>query len=272
MTADLNQTSYAGYGVPDGNYSWYAPAAENPTDAPSRIGRSLWGIVAILGAATFGVSVGSSLGTGFLVRLAVLAAVIAAVGLLPRQPGRGWIVVAFAVTGLLDALGTWVSATNSDWVLPVIVVLNALQSLAAVGALLSETGAIRSSSAGAQNYSAYASFVAAYQDYVAQYQQSPTQYYTSGQASADAQADGELSVDPAAEAAQKSEALRARYAQYDPFSAGGGGAGGSVDGSTSDAARDPGVPGAIRGAAPRNQPQRTQRGRSGGRPSTEPGR
>lgn len=272
MTADLNHTSYPGYGVPAGNYSWYAPAAENPTDAPSRIGRSLWGIVAILGAATFGVSVGSPLGTGFLVRLAVLAAVIAAVGLLPRQPGRGWIVVAFAVTGLLDALATWVPASNSDWVLPVVVVLNALQALAAVGALLSETGTSRSPSVAAQPYSAYADFVAAYQGYVAQYQQSPTQYYASGQAGADAQAEGELSVDPAAEAAQKSEALRARYAQYDPFSAGAAGAGGSVDGSTSDAARDPGVPGAIRGAAPRNQPQRTQRGRSGERPSTEPGR
>ena len=271
MTADLNHTSYAGYGTPAGNYSWYTPAADNFTEATSRIGRSLWGIVAILGAATFGVSVGSPLGTGFLVRMAVLAAVIAAVGLLPRQPGRGWIVVAFAVTGLLDALTTWISASNSDWVLPVIVVLNALQSLAAVGALLSETGTIRSPSVGAQTYSAYADFVAAYQCYVAQYQQAPMHYYASGQADADAQAEGELSAERSADADQKSEALRAKYAQYDPFSAGAAGAGGSRDGSTSETARDPGLPGAIRGR-PRKQPQRTQHGRFGEGPSTEPGR
>src|SRR5690349_21545585 len=107
MAADLNHTPYGGYGTPDSN--WYAQAAESDTEAPNRVERSLSAIVAILGAATFGVGVGSPLATGFSVRLAVLAAVIAAVGLLPRQPGRGWIVVAIAVTGLLDAVATWLS-------------------------------------------------------------------------------------------------------------------------------------------------------------------
>ncbi|OBF33795.1 hypothetical protein A5724_01255 [Mycobacterium sp. ACS1612] len=257
--------------MPADSYNWYAPSVEGSTEATNRVGRSLWGIVAIFGAATFGVSVGSPLGTGFLVRLAVLAAVIAAVGLLPRQPGRGWIVVAFAVTGFLDALATWLSASNSGWMLPVIAVLNALQSLAAVGALLSETGTIRSREESTQTYSAYADFVAAYQGYVAHYQQAPTQYYASGQAEPAAHAGAEQSAERFSDADQKAEALRAKYAQYDPLSAEATGAGGLRDGSISQTPGDPRVPGAIR-AKPRNHAQRRQQGRSDGRSSTEPGR
>ena len=271
MAADLNHIPYGGYGTPADD-NWYAQAAEGDTETTNRVERSLRAIVAILGAATFGVSVGSPLGTGFSVRLAVLAAIIAVVGLLPRQPDRGWIIVALAVSGLLDAVATWLSASDSGWMLPVVVVLNGLQSLAAVGALLSETGTVRSRAAGTQTYSSYAEFVAAYQNYVAQYQQAPTQYYESGQASADAQAEAVQPAEHPADADQWSAALRAKYAQYDPLSARVTGADASRDLSISgETPRDPGVPGTTR-EKPRNQAQRLQQGRSGQGPSTAPGR
>ena len=188
-------------------------------------------------------------------------------GLLPGQVGRGWIVVAFAVTGLLDAVATWATASGSGWALPVIVVLNALQSLASLGALLSENGTIRSRSGDAQDYAAYANFVAAYQQYVTQYQQGSMPYYAAARAGAVAEAAAEMSAADTGDAAQESEALRARYAQYDAYTTAENNAGNSAGGPTSFVPRDPGLPGAIRGG-PRGQRQRVERERSGETSST----
>jgi hypothetical protein len=141
MTTTPDQPAATGNGASAGNYGYPAEAADSSHHA-NRITRLLWAVVAVLGAATLGVGLSLSLATGFSVRLAVLAAVISAVGLLPRHMGRGRIVVAFAVTGLPYAVSTWVTGSGWDWALPVIVVLNASQSLAAVGALLSETGTV----------------------------------------------------------------------------------------------------------------------------------
>ena len=266
MTNTPGRSGYGQYGAPAGAHGWYAVGTDGPSDpSSSRAIRSLWVVVAVLGAATFAVSFGSSVATGFSVRLAVLAAAIAAVGLLPRQAGRGWIVVAFAVTGLLDALATWVAASASDWALPVIFVLNALQSLAAVGALLGESGALRSAPVGGQDYAAYASFAAAYQAYVAQYQQTPMPYYyAGGQASAQARAAAQASAYHSgvpADPGQASEAFRASYAQYSGYATAEG-ARGSSRGPSELPAADPGLPDAIRGA-PQHQPPHVQREDSG---------
>jgi hypothetical protein len=214
---------YAGNGGPVGPYGWYTEGTDELRNPTSRVVRLLWVVVVVLGVATFAVSVSSSAVVGFPVRLAVLAAAIAAVGLLPRQAGRGWIVLAFAITGSLDALA-WFVASGPGWAPPVILMLNALQSLAAVGALLGEAGGLRSGSVGEQNYSAYAAF-AAYQAYVAHYQQPSTSYYATGQAAAGvhgvANASASSSGAPT-DSEQQSEALRARYAQYGGYSAGEG--------------------------------------------------
>jgi hypothetical protein len=245
---------YAGNSGPVGPHGWYTEGTDELRDPPSRVGRLLWVVVVVLGVATFAISVSSSAVMTFPVRLAVLAAAIAAVGLLPRQVGRGWIVLAFAVTGSLDALGMWIVASGPGWAPPVILVLTALQSLAALGALLGEAGGLRSGSVGEQEYSAYAA-LAAYQAYVAHYQQPSTPYYATGQAAAEvhgvANASASSSGAPT-HSEQQSEALRARYAQYGGY-------------STAEGARDskqasgvpvvePGLPGATRGES--KPPQR----------------
>lgn len=98
---------YSGYG------DTYAPG--HPSGAEGRHGQVCWLIVGSLGIASFGVSVGSPVLIGWPVWFSVLAAVIAAVGLLPGQQQRGWIVVALAVTGFLSALSLWITGAQSDW-------------------------------------------------------------------------------------------------------------------------------------------------------------
>jgi hypothetical protein len=258
---------YAGHGAPVGPYGWYAVGTDESRDLTSRVVRLLWVVVVVLGVATFAVSVRTSAVTTFPVRLAVLAAAIAAVGLLPRQAGHGWIVLALAITGSLDALATWIVASGPGWALPVIFVLNALQSLAAVGALLGEAGVLRSGSVGEQDYSAYAAF-AAYQAYVAQYQQPSMPYYAAGEASAQGQgvADAPASSSGApTHSEQQSEALRARYAQYGGYST----AEDSRDSSRASGVpvAEPALPGAIRGES-QPQQRRFQQEHSGESPSS----
>src|SRR3954449_4296290 len=95
---------YADKSGPVGPHGWYTDGTDEPRNATSRVARLLWVVVVALGVATFAVGVSSSGVMRFPVRLAVLVAAIAAVGLLPRQAGRGWIALAFAITGSLDAL------------------------------------------------------------------------------------------------------------------------------------------------------------------------
>jgi Family of unknown function (DUF5336) len=259
MANTQDSPGYAGNGAP---YGWYAEAADESRDPSSRVVRLLWVVVVVLGVATFAVSVSSSTLMSFPVRLSVLAAAIAAVGLLPRQAGRGWIVLALAITGSLDALATWIVASGPGWALPVICVLTALQSLAAVGALLGG-GVLRSGSVGEQDYSAYAAF-AAYQAYVAQYQQPSTPYYAAGQATAEAQGAADATAGSSGaptHSQQQSEALRARYAQYGGYST----AEGSRDSSQTSGVpvAEPALPGAIRGESQLQQQRRLQQEHSG---------
>lgn len=218
MTNTPNPSAYPGYGAPISAYGWHPLTANVPKKRMSRLSRFLWTVVAVLGPVTFAVSVGSPALLGFPVRLSVLAAIVAAVGLLPKQAGRGWIVVALAVTGFLDVLATWIRAGEPGWALTVIMVLNALQSLAAVGALLCEIRVLGSvESDGVPDYSAYARLAQAYQAYATQYQQPPApQYDAAGQATAQAQAQATArAAAPRTDAAQESfAALQARYAQH----------------------------------------------------------
>ena len=263
MTNTPGHSSYPGYGAPISAYGWHPSGTNVSKERVDRPSRALWAVVAVLGLATFAVSLRSPVLLGFPVRLSVLAAVVAAVGLLPSQAGRGWIVVALAVTGFLDALAAWIGAGEPSWALTVIMVLNALQSLAAVGALLHETRGVRSVDPdGAPDYAAYVRLAQAYQAYATQYQQSsPAQYTAAGQASAQAQSEATAR---AADAAQESfAALQARYAQH--------GVGAPAQQSRDSAGApsvvpvsDPGVPGTNRDL-PESQPYRGDQENSGGR-------
>jgi Family of unknown function (DUF5336) len=254
MTNTTVNSAYAGDGVPSSAHGWY-PLAHSESGPPADVmTRCLWSVVSILGPAAFAVSFASPEVFGLPVQLGIFAAIVAAVGLLRGQAGRGWIVVALTLTGFLDAAATWVESGETRWALSVIMVLGALQSLAAVGALLLETRSRRSAdSQSARDYLAYSQFAAAYQAYATQYQQ-PSAPYTAPQASA--QAHGEASATAPADAEQESlAALQARYARH-----GVGPAQQSHGSRGATSARpvvDPGMPGADRGV-PGSRPYRPQ--------------
>lgn len=256
MTNTAGNSAYAGQGAPSSAHGWYPPVHSESELRASLMTRCLSVVVALLGAATFAVSFASPEVFGMPVQLSVFAAIVAAVGLLRGQVGRGWVVVALTLTGFMDAAATWVKSGDTSWALSVIMVLGALQSLAAVGALLLETGTLRSAdSQSARDYLAYSQFAAAYQAYATQYQQ-PSAPHTAAQASAQAYGEGSASATAPVDAEQESlAALQARYARH--------GVGpaqqshGSRGATSARPAADPGMPGADR-SVPGSQPYRPQ--------------
>lgn len=217
MTNTPISSAHGAYGAPTGAYGRNPLPPSVRTEQPHRLSRALWTVVAVLGPATFGAGLGSAALLGFPMRFGVLASIVAAVGLLPRQATRGWIAVALAGTGFLDAVAAWVSSGESGWALPTVVVLNGLQALAAVGALLRETAFGSVSSGDAYDNMAYARLAQAYQAYVLHYQQPPPAPYDVA-AQATARAHGGATARARAAhpgAAQESyEALQAKYARH----------------------------------------------------------
>ncbi|ORJ61412.1 DUF5336 domain-containing protein [Mycobacterium simiae] len=190
--------------------NWRSAESDSLTAPSDAISRSLWAVVAVLGLATFVVCLCSPEPLGYPVRFSVLAAVVAAVGLLPRQTLRAWVVVALAVTGYVDAMAGAIKATHVGWPMVVITVLNSLQSVVAVGALLREIRISKpGQSAGVSEQSAYARLVAAYQAYATQYQLFAAQYGSTDQGEADATADVHAGSEQ-----ESFEAMQARYARH----------------------------------------------------------
>ena len=122
----------------DYNSAYPSPAGQSDLENP--LPRGLFMAVAVLGVATYAVSFGpvvnDSGATGWHVRFAAMAALSAAFGLLPRQSPHALVTAILATMGFLDALSSIVTTTDSGWALLVIVVLNAMQSAAAVAALV----------------------------------------------------------------------------------------------------------------------------------------
>jgi hypothetical protein len=267
MSNTTGHSAYAGYGAPLSANGWHPARANSAKARQNWITRSLWAVVAVLGATTFAVGLASPVLLGYPVRLSVLAATVAAVGLLPSQITRGWIVVGFAVTGCLDALAVWIKADEASWAIAVILALNSLQSVAAVGALLRETGASGSvESEGASDHSAYARLVEAYQAYATLYQQLFSTPHNSA-VQADAQAEAEATAGVHAETAQESfAAMQARYARHGVVGAARQSRG-VVAAPTTPPTADTGVPGANR-VAPESYPDR-QRQRDAGASGVE---
>jgi hypothetical protein len=179
---------------------------------PSRLRRPLWAVAATFGLISFAVSFGSPQPPDLPVRLGMLAAIVTAIGLLPGQHVRGWVVVTFSVMGFVDALASWVRmGASPGWPLMSIVFLSALQSIVAVAALLLDTGrADPAESTVAPEHSAYQRLVEAYQAYALQYRQYCET--SSSQSSAGGQAEAHAS--PQADVAEQSFAvLQAKYAR-----------------------------------------------------------
>lgn len=226
-----------------GAYPAYSFAPVRSDDSRGRVGRHLSTAVVVLGLATYFVSFGPMsevARAGWEVWFPVLAAVIAALTLLPKRAPRNWIVVPLAVAGFLVALSTWIGADNAGWALVVIVALNAVQMVAAVAAVLIDAGVgDEDDDDVAPGYAAYP-YYAAYQADAAQQRRAPTHTAT-------AQAHGAGAAEAQAQQSYEAwyEAMQARYAQYVDYLQHQPSAGESASVSP-----DPGIAGAGRGAAP----------------------
>ncbi len=199
---------------PSAGYGAYWPQATRSADQRTGPkGQLAWAVLA-LGLATYLVSYAKAApgGIGWDVRFSALAAIVAAVGLLPGQAAHTKSMLALAVMGFLEALSRCIgmpSGQDVGWVAIVIAVLNALQALAAIAALLTEPKAPGAPDGARNPYEeAYAYYAHAAQQYYAANDQRGQREQV--QAHATAQAESAASAQ-----AQRSEADRyALYAEY----------------------------------------------------------
>jgi Family of unknown function (DUF5336) len=218
MANAAGDSAYAGYGAPSTAYGWYPEVPGGSESRTNRLTSSLWAAAAVFGLSSFAMSFASATALDSAPRFSLVAAIIAAVGLLRGQAGRGWIVVALAVTGLLDVVATWVRFGETDWVRTVVMALVALQSLVALGALVLESRALRTAHAvQARNLLDYNQFLTAYQAYAMQFQQ-PSEPHATPQVPAQGRGEGTTSAATTASPVFADEdalaVLQARYAQH----------------------------------------------------------
>ena len=153
-----------------GGYGDYSQWVAEPESGSKLSSRHLAMAVVLLGLGSYLVSFGPMLGVSGIdwdVRFAVLAGLLAAFGLLPRQTPVPKVFAALAAIGFLDALSRVIvvpDGVEAGWALWVLVVLNGLQAGAAIFALLNQPSATEEQQAW---YAAYAE----------QYAQAAAQYY-----------------------------------------------------------------------------------------------
>lgn len=170
----------------------------------------------MLGLATYCVSFGpvTDSGGGWPVRFAVLAALAAALGLLPRQKPHPLLTAALAAMGFLDGLSSVVS-NPAGWALAAIVALNGLQAIAATAAAV-----LAPKPADATAASGYEAYVDYYNQAVRHYyqQQASAAPQASAQQSGYGQAYGQAQyaaqAPAATQAAQPSAQQSAQYGEY----------------------------------------------------------
>ena len=122
-----------------------APSA--PDAGPSKLPVYLGAAVAVLGFAIYLTSFGPVFGefgsSAFeLVVAPVVAALLAGVGLLPKQTDRSAIAAVFAVLGFLLLILVVVAGAPIDWAFYPFIVFSVLQSIAAVAVVLLDAGVI----------------------------------------------------------------------------------------------------------------------------------
>lgn len=173
--------------------------------------RLIW-VALVLGLATYLVSCSAAplaVGMEWGVRFSTVSAVVAALGLLPRQSPHTKSVAALAAMGFLDALAQLITGDNNPiWATVLIVVLNALQALTAIAALVSKPGMPVAADRELSLYDAYANYAQAAQQYYAPSNQQPQ--HQSDQAEGRAWAEAAASAQ-GQQAAEESYALYAEY-------------------------------------------------------------
>jgi hypothetical protein len=196
-----------------GHLPQYTSSAEGTANQrTSRATQLVWAVL-VLGVATYLVSyaaISQPGGIGWSVRFGTLAAVVAALDLLPRQSAHTKLVAVLAVMGFLEALPQLiVGHGNTGWATIVGMVVNALQALTAIAALLAQLRVPDAADRG----------LAPYDDAYSYYAQAAQQYYAANNQRLQqqpAQAHGTAHTQAAAPApAQQSTAERdALYNEY----------------------------------------------------------
>jgi hypothetical protein len=196
--------------TPDNRVLQSMPSARaGRTDAENRLPRRLFIAITVLGLATYGLSFGPVLdggdGAGWSIRFAALAALCAAFSLLPSQSPQTLATAVLAAMGFLDALSSVLTA-DAGWPLTAIVVLNAVQTAAAIAALVSSPRTRADNSA-----------IAGYDAYVDYYNQAVRQYYGQ-QAAAPQEAEERSGYGQASNAAQAAAHRAPRTSQSGAYS------------------------------------------------------
>ncbi|KAA0096621.1 hypothetical protein CIW49_18245 [Mycolicibacterium sp. P1-18] len=187
------------------------PAVTTAGPGKRIVQRSLWALTAVFGLAAWVVGLVAQETPGFAVPLAVLAAAVAAVGLVPGQVMRGWLVVAVAVTAFTAATTMTVVVGHAGRGSIGVDVLLGLQVVVAVAALLLEPRIGEATQAASEgDYAAYVEYARAYREYAQQYESHwPEHYSTAATAETTGEAQGTVAGDQDAWAD-----LQARYAQH----------------------------------------------------------
>jgi Family of unknown function (DUF5336) len=208
-------------------YGGYWPYFTSSTDNRALPRRYPVWVVLVLGLATYVVSYGpvrEPTGIEWAVRFSTGAAIVAALGLLPRQSAHPKLMVSLAVMGFLEALSRSITASgdqNPGWAMIVIVVLNALQAMAAIAELLAGIRLPATPDSAASIYDNYAYYAQAAQQFYAAHDQQPQSQALQASETAQAQAVGLAQAQQfAAERyAQYAEYLTAHEANPDPYPA-----------------------------------------------------
>ncbi|WP_139333520.1 DUF5336 domain-containing protein [Mycobacterium sp. SP-6446] len=163
-----------------------------------------------LGLATYVLSCAAEPGgTGLGVRFSTLAAIVAALGLLPRQSAHPKLMTALALMGFFDALSQLITdEQNPRWATIIIVILIALQALTTIAALLTRQRMSSAAGPALNPYDSYAYYAHAAQQYYAAQNQPPPQQPVQAQGTAHAEAAA------SAQAGQSATEQHALYAEY----------------------------------------------------------
>jgi hypothetical protein len=193
-------------------YGAYWPQPTGAVNQGTPPAKRLVCVVLVLGLATYLIScsaVSPPGGISWGVRFSASAAVVAALGLFPRQRAHAKLVAALAVMGFLEAMSQLITGhPNPSWLTLVIVILNALQALTAIAALVAQPAEPAAADHGLAQYNAYAYYAQAAQQYYA----ADSQQQQRQQVQAHAMAQAKVS---APESTQQSAAERyALYTEY----------------------------------------------------------
>jgi Family of unknown function (DUF5336) len=197
---------------PSDRYGGYWPPSTSVANQRASPGNQLVWAVLVLGLTTYVVSYAAAPEpgpTGWGVRFSMLAAVVAGLGLLPRQNAPTKWAVTFAVMGFLESLPRSITDDqNPRWASIVIAAVTALQAVTAITALLAQPRVPGTVDSEPGLYDAYAYYAQAARQYYATNAQQPEPQRAQAQATTQT---------GAAAPARAQQSAAERYALYEEY-------------------------------------------------------